>query len=348
MGSGRVTPAQTKGEIDFDPALLAAYLTGKLGPQNTTYSLQRIGGGQSNPTYFLDWGEHRLVLRKKPNGPLLKGAHAVEREYRVMSALSGSDVPVPETLLVEEDQGILGTPFFLMQRVDGRVIDDPSLQAVAVEDRKTIWLAAAEALAALHRINPEKVGLSDFGRPGNYFERQIALWGRQYAASPSRPIAPIEALHDWLLQHMPPDDGLSSLCHGDFRIGNLIFHPSDARVVAVLDWELSTLGQPMADLGFVCMAWHTSPDEYGGLLGLDHDALGLPGEEQFLNHYRTHLGRPVTLTPFHRAFALFRFAVIFVGIADRANAGTASDPNAAALAPLAERFAIRALDLCKT
>lgn len=345
MGCGSLTEAVVRGAADFDTDRLANYLSGQFGPSGGTYALERIGGGQSNPTYFLDWGTHRLVLRKKPNGSVLKGAHAVEREYRVLSALAGSRVPVPNTVLLEEDQDILGTPFYLMQRVEGRVFDDPSLPDVSPDQRHAIWLSAAETLAKLHRIDPEEVGLSGFGRPGNYFQRQIDLWGKQYAASPSRPIAAIETLHDWLAQNMPSDDGASAICHGDFRIGNLIFHATEPRVVAVLDWELSTLGHPMADLGFVCMAWHTSPDEYGGLLGLDYAALGLPSETVFLEHYQKHLGRPVDLTPFHRAFALFRFAVIFVGIADRASAGTASDPKAASLAPLAERFALRALEL---
>ncbi|MDD9977050.1 MAG: phosphotransferase family protein [Boseongicola sp.] len=341
-----MTTAVLEGYIDFDTDRLAVYLDETLGTAGGNYSLKRIGGGQSNPTYNLDWGTHRLVLRKKPNGVILRGAHAVEREYRVLSALSGSDVPVPETVLLEEDQDVLGAPFYLMKYVEGRVFDDPSLRDLEPNEREAIWLAAAKTLADIHRIDPAEIGLSDFGRPGNYYERQVVLWGKQYAASPSGPIKSIETLRDWLTQHMPLDDGVSAICHGDFRLGNLIFHPTRPRVVAVLDWELSTIGHPMADLGFVCMAWHTSPNEYGGLLGLDHAALGLPTEALFLDHYETHLGRPISLTPFHRAFALFRFAVIFVGIADRANAGTASDPNAGALAPLAERFAIRALEIC--
>lgn len=347
MGRKCVTTPSTKGVVEFNTDRLADYLAGTCGADGGTYALERIGGGQSNPTYLLEWGAHRFVLRKKPGGELLKGAHAIEREYRVLSALSDSAVPVPETVLLEEDTGIIGTAFYLMQHVEGRVFGDPSLSDVASDEREAIWLAAAETLANLHRINPAEVGLSDFGRPGGYFERQLALWSKQYAASPSRPIEPIETLRDWLMLNMPFDDGASGICHGDFRLGNLMFHPTEPRVVAVLDWELSTIGHPMADLGFVCMAWHTSPEEYGGLLGLDCDALCLPSEVDFLHHYQEHLGRQVELTLFHRAFALFRFAVIFVGIADRASLGTAVAHNAAALAPLAERFAIRALELCR-
>ena len=346
MGQQRVITASVKGALDFDARQLGAYLTSTFGPDRGTYRLERISGGQSNPTYFLDWNSRRLVLRKKPNGAVLKGAHAVEREYRVLCALGASEVPVPTAVCLEEDLGIMETPFYLMERIAGRVFHDPSLPDVAPNQRRAIWLAAAETLARLHRVDTERVGLSDYGRPGNYFERQIALWSKQYQNSPSRPITPIEELHNWLTINMPPDDGSGALCHGDFRIGNLIFHPTEPRVAAVLDWELSTLGHPMADLGFVCMAWHTSPDEYGGLLGLDLDAMSLPSETEFLAQYRAHLGQDVRVTTFHKAFALFRFAVIFVGISDRANVGTAVDANAVSLAPLAERFAIRALGLC--
>lgn len=341
-----MTTATVEGTLDFDPRRLGAFLTASLGPDNGTYRLRRIGGGQSNPTYFLDWNTRALVLRKKPNGPVLKGAHAIEREYRVLTALQGTAVPVPEPVLLDHDDRITGTPFYLMKRVEGRVFSDPSLPDLTPADRRACWLSAAETLARLHNIDPADIGLSDYGKPAGYFERQINLWDRQYRASPACPIAPIDRLHAWLTANMPPDDGQSGVCHGDFRIGNLIFHPEEPRVVSVLDWELSTLGHPMADLGFICMAWHTSPDEYGGLLGTDFAATGLPTEAEFLHNYATQRRQPVHLLPFHRAFALFRFAVIFVGISDRAKAGTASDPRAAALAPLAERFALRALDIC--
>ncbi len=340
-----MTPAEVTGAGDFDTASLSRYLSDILGPDGGTYRLERIGGGQSNPTYFLDWNRRKLVLRKKPNGTLLKGAHAVEREYRVLTALRDTEVPVPQTVHEEQDPAVIGTPFYIMERVAGRVFHDPSLPDIGPTDRRAIWLAAAATLARLHRVRPADVGLGDFGRPGNYFERQIGLWSTQYRNSPAFPITPISDLRDWLTVNVPEDDGQSSLCHGDFRLGNLIFHPTEPRVAAMLDWELSTLGHPMADLGFVCMAWHTSPDEYGGLKGLDLAEQGLPSEAAFLAAYEAELGHSVTLTAFHKAFALFRFAVIFVGIADRVKAGTASAPNAKDLAPLAERFAFRALAL---
>jgi aminoglycoside phosphotransferase (APT) family kinase protein len=329
----------------LDLTALRTVLERNLGPDRGRFALEPIAGGQSNPTFFLDHGSRRLVLRKQPPGPLLKGAHAIDREWRVLSALYGSAVPVPHPVYFHDDPSVLGTPFYLMERIEGRVLTDTALADLPPEERGPIWMAVADTLAALHGIEPEAVGLGDFGRPGSYFARQLARWDRQYRASPSGPVAEIERLHAWLDANQPPDDRRVAICHGDFRLGNLLFHPTEPRVVAVLDWELSTLGHPMADLGFCAMPWHTAPDEYGGLLGLDLAARSLPPEADFVARYRA--GRPdaATLTVFHRAFALWRFAVIFVGIADRAAAGSAADPEAARLAPLARRFAIRALDL---
>ncbi len=328
---------------DFDPGALERFLAGRFGAAVTR--IERISGGQSNPSYFVDHGERRFVLRKQPRGPILKGAHAIDREYRVIAALQATDVPVPEPVLYHADPDLLGTPFYLMQRVEGRVFTDTALGSLPRAERRAVWMAVADALATLHRVRPEAVGLGDFGKPGDYFTRQISRWDRQYRASPSGAVPEIEALHSWLIANIPPEDGLVSICHGDFRLGNLMFHPTEPRVVAILDWELSTLGHPLADLGFCAMPWHTAPEEYGGLLGHDLAAHGLPTEADFVARYRQRAPFDRPLTPFHTAFALYRFAVIFVGIADRANSGTAADPKAAALAPLARRFAIRALDV---
>lgn len=340
-----MTAAQVTGAVDFDTGALATVLAARLGPDAGRFDLTRIGGGQSNPTYFLDYGPRRLVLRKQPRGEILRGAHAIDREYLVLKALSPTEVPVPAPVLFEADPAALGTPFYLMERVEGRIFTDTALTCLPRDDRRAIWMAVADTLAALHRIRPEAVGLADFGKPGNYFERQLARWDRQYRASPSGKVPEIETLHAWLASHLPPDDGLVSICHGDFRLGNLMFHPTEPRVVAILDWELSTLGHPLADLGFCAMPWHTSPDEYGGLLGHDLAALGLPDLQDFVARYLAQSRIAAELRPFHIAFALYRFAVIFIGIADRARSGTASDPEAAALAPLARRFASRALDV---
>lgn len=330
--------------MDFDPDRLADYLDQRLGGAGTL-QLTRISGGQSNPTFFLDRGADRFVLRKKPAGSILPGAHAIEREFRVLSALHGTGVPVPRPVLLEEDDGIAGTPFYLMERVEGRVFSDCALPELSREERAPLYLAMAEALAKLHAIRPEAVGLADYGKPGNYFERQFNRWGRQWRESPSERIAALDRLAEWLGANLPADDGAIAIAHGDFRLGNMLFHPTETRVVAILDWELSTLGHPLADLGFCVMPWHTAPDEYGGILGLDGQVLGLPEERDFVRHYYRHAIPTAQLQPFHAAFALFRFAVIFVGIADRARAGNAAANNAAHVAPLARKFAERALEI---
>lgn len=320
---------------------LAGFLDARFGEAAMTVA--PVSGGQSNPTFFVTHGPRRMVLRKKPDGPLLKGAHAIEREFRVLSALYPAGVPVPRPILLHEDPALIGTAFYLMERVEGRIFTDASLPELARGERAAIWMGLADALAALHAVDPAGVGLSDYGRPGNYFERQLARWTGQLLASPGPRIDDLHRLAGLLPPLLPPDDGAICIAHGDYRLGNVIFHPVEPRVVAILDWELSTLGHPLADLGFVVMPWHSAPDEYGGILGLDLADLGLPEEAAFVARYRTGLPQVGDLLPFHRAFALFRFAVIFVGIADRVRAGTASDTRAASLAPLAHRFAVRAL-----
>ncbi|WP_428929054.1 phosphotransferase [Marinibacterium sp. SX1] len=330
----------------LDTAALArwldARLPGTVGPE--ALQTQRIGGGQSNPTWFVDRGGDRLVLRRKPDGEILRGAHAVEREYRVQQALAGTDVPVPHMRWLEEDATILGTPFYVMDRLDGRVFGDAALPGIAPADRREIYLDMARALARLHAVRPDDIGLGDFGRPGNYFDRQITRWSRQYAASPGPRIAALDRLVDWLPGQVPAEDGAVAIAHGDFRLGNLMFHPTEPRVIAVLDWELSTLGHPLADLGYCVMPWRTAPEEYGGLLGTGWSEGGIPTEAEFVAEYMAHARPTAPLQPFHVAFALFRFAVIFVGIADRARAGNAASDEAEGLGPLAGCFARRALE----
>ncbi|WP_274626968.1 phosphotransferase family protein [Arvimicrobium flavum] len=327
---------------EFDIDRLDAFLAGQFG--RAELRIERIGGGQSNPTFFVDHGAQRMVLRKKPAGHILQGAHAVEREYRVLKALEATDVPVPKTVLLCEDDGIVGTPFYLMERVEGRVFHDCALRDVAPGERRGIYLAMADAMARLHAVRPDAIGLADYGRPGNYFERQIARWSRQYDESPGQRIPALDRVIAWLRANQPVDDGRLAIAHGDFRLGNMLFHPTEPKVVAILDWELSTLGHPLADLGFCCMPWHSAPDEYGGILGLDRAALMLPDEAEFVARYYASAIPTPPLTPFHVAFALFRFAVIFVGIADRAMAGNAAE-DAGKLGGLADRFADRAEDV---
>jgi aminoglycoside phosphotransferase (APT) family kinase protein len=336
--------AGTSGPLDFEPAALEAVLTRALPPGGRALSIARIGGGQSNPTYAVDWGGDRLVLRKQPAGPILRGAHAVDREFRVLEALHPTGVPVPRPVLFHGEPELLGTPFYLMERLEGRVFSDCSLPGLAPAERRAIYLAMADAMAALHAIDPGAVGLGDFGRPGDYFARQIARWTKQWRQSGHGPIPELDRLIDWLEANRPADDGRVAIAHGDFRIGNLMFHAEEPRVVAILDWELSTLGHPLADLGFACMTWRTTPEEYGGIRGLDLGALGIPSEAEFVARYFASAAPTAELRPVHVAFALFRFAVIFVGIADRARAGSAASAEAGELGHLAGRFAARGLE----
>lgn len=330
--------------IDLDLGALEHWLARKLSGGGGLL-VDRIGGGQSNPTFFVNYGTAQLVLRKKPGGPILKGAHAIEREFRVLRALEATDVPVPRALWLEDDASVLGTPFYVMERLDGRVFSDGRLPGIAPDERREVYLDMARVLARLHAVRPEEVGLGDFGRPGNYFERQIARWSGQYRDSSGPRIPALDQLMDWLPAHLPPDDGAVSIAHGDYRLGNLMFHATEPRVIAVLDWELSTLGHPLADLGYSVMAWRTTPEEYGGIRGTAWERRGIPTEADFVAMYQAST-RPTggPLLPFHVAFALFRFAVIFVGIADRARTGSAASAQADTLGPLAERFAIRALE----
>jgi aminoglycoside phosphotransferase (APT) family kinase protein len=330
--------------LDFDPATLAAYLNRALPDTGGALQIERVPGGQSNPTFFVTAGERRLVLRKQPAGELLPSAHAVDREYRVMTALARTDVPVPRTILFCEDRAIVGTPFYLMERLEGRVFANCALPGVAPRERRLMYDSLARTLAALHNVDAATIGLADYGKSGNYFARQIARWTRQWELSRTRDNADIAHLVAWLPRHVPGDDE-TAIAHGDYRIGNVMFHAHEPRVIAVLDWELSTLGHPLADLAHSCIAWHSAPDEYCGLIGLDLEALGIPSEAEYVAAYYEAAHRTTRMTQFHLAFALFRFAVIFEGIAARAKAGTAAAANAAEVGHLAVNFARRAVEV---
>ncbi len=343
-----VTVGSVSGTTDFDPASLAAFLSHAIPGSAGRMNLERIGGGQSNPTYFVTLPGRRLVMRKRPAGPTLPSAHAVDREYRVLQALVGTDVPAPRPVLFHGEADVVGTPFYLMERLEGRVFHDCALPGISPADRRAMYLSMADALAALHAVDPAAAGLGDFGRPGGYFARQFARWSRQWEESPTDDIPEIDAIVAWLASRIPEDSGRPAIAHGDFRLGNLMFHPTEPRVVAILDWELATLGDPLADLGFCCMTWHTAPDEYSGILGLDHARLGIPMQDEFVARYERRATPSGRLQPVHVVFALFRFAVIFVGIADRARAGTAAAANAADTGRLAVRFARRALALTRS
>jgi len=328
----------------FDAARLDAFLRGAIPGLSGAMRLSRTGGGQSNPTFFVDYDGRALVLRKQPPGELLPSAHAVDREYRVMRALSGTAVPVPRTMLFHAERDVVGTPFYLMEKLDGRVFAAHALPGLAPAERGAMYRSMAETLAKLHRVDPAAAGLADYGKPGNYFARQVARWSRQWEASRTRENPALDRLIAWLPAHIPEGDE-TGVCHGDFRIGNLMFDPVEPKVIAILDWELSTLGHPLADAGFNAMAWHTRPDEYGGLAGLDLAALGIPPLDEYVAHYLRAAGRKDGIAPFHVAFALFRFAVIFEGIAARAAAGNAASDDASEAGKLGPAFARRAVEL---
>jgi len=315
-------------EPEFDGVRLEQTLRARLGGLRGSMVLQRISGGQSNPTFFASFDNRRLVLRKQPPGPLMPSAHAIDREYRVQSALAATDVPVPQLLFYEADATIIGTPFYVMERLDGRVFADGGLPGVSASERGAMYRSMAETMARLHRVDYAAIGLADYGRPGNYFARQIARWTRQWDLAAQPAIPEITDLLAWLPANIPPEEA-ATLCHGDLRTGNMMFHPTEPRVIALLDWELSTIGHPLSDLAYNAMAWRTLPDEYGGIRGLDLPGLGIPHEAEYLAQYVRAGGHPTPPEPFHFAFVMFRFAVIFAGIAARAAAGNAAADNAA-------------------
>lgn len=337
-------PAPAPAPLEFDAARLDAYLRAALPSRAAgAMTLERISGGQSNPTFFLSYPDAgtRLVLRKKPPGPLLPSAHAVDREYRILKALAGSAVPVPPVLLFEADEGVVGTPFYLMERLEGRVFHDTALPGVTPDDRKAMYFAMAETLAALHGFDWQAAGLADYGKPGNYYARQIARWGRQWQETKTQEIPAVDRVFAWLAEHLD-ETPETTIVHGDFRLGNLMFAPDRPDVIAVLDWELSTLGHPLSDVAFSCLPWHSTPAMYAGIVGLDRQALGIPTQEAYLDRYCTAAGRTEGPGRFHLAFSLLRFAVILDGIAARAKAGNAAAENAVAVGEMAESFALRA------
>lgn len=304
--------------------------------------LQALAGGQSNPTYRVEAGEHRWVLRRKPPGVLLASAHAVDREYRVMAALADTDVPVPRVHALCEDPSVIGSTFVVMDHVEGRVFVDPSLPGLAAGERGAICSAMARTLAAIHRVDVEAVGLAGHGKPQHYLSRQIERWTRQYRDSQTERIEAMEQLIDWLPAHLPPglDDEPGALVHGDYRLDNLIFHPAEPRVLAVIDWELSTLGHPLADLAYHLMAWRVTPDEFRGLLGHDLAALGIPDEAAHLAHYTAAGGRdPGGRLGYLLAFNMFRMAAILQGILARALQGNAAAADARSTGERARRMA---------
>ncbi len=314
----------------FDVGALERYLAERIADFRGPLTVRQFQGGQSNPTYYVSAPTGEYVVRRKPPGKLLPSAHAVDREYRVITALAGTGVPVPRTYLLCEDSEVVGTPFYVMEYVRGRVFTDPRLPEQTAAERAAIYDSLTDVLARLHTVDWQALGLADFGRPGNYFARQIHRWTQQYRASETERIETMERVIEWLPAHIPPDDH-TTLVHGDFRLGNTLVHPIEPRIVAVLDWELSTLGHPLADLAYNCVPYHTGPgDNLGGVEGVDLRGLGIPSEDAYVAAYCRRTWRAgIADWDFYVAFALFRLGAIAQGIMGRVVAGTANDPQAA-------------------
>lgn len=326
----------------FDLAKLESYLGQTIPGFEGPIAVEQFEGGRSNPTFKLGTPGGDYVLRRKPAGTLLASAHAVDREYRVITALAGSDVPVPKARVLCEDDDIIGSAFYVMDYVPGRVLANSELPGMTPAQRRAAFLEMNRVIAALHTLDYTELGLADYGRPGNYFARQIARWSKVYRASETRRIEAFENLIDWLPANIPPGDE-TTLVHGDFRFGNVILDATEPRVVAVLDWELSTLGHPLADFNYLCLMWHLPRGMLYGLAGVDLGPLGIPSEAEYLSAYCRATGRPA-IDPddwdFYTAYNLFRIGAIAAGIAGRVRDGTATGADAIqvgeAAGPLAE------------
>jgi aminoglycoside phosphotransferase (APT) family kinase protein len=343
----------------FDTGALTAWLRKNLDGFAGPLEVEMFKGGQSNPTYKLVTPQRSYVMRAKP-GPvakLLPSAHAIEREFTVMRGLAGTDVPVPEMFCLCEDEGVIGRAFYIMECMQGRVMWDQALPGMTLAQRGEIYDEMNRVISALHTVDFARQGLAGYGKPGNFFDRQIGRWSKQYVASVTQPIAEMDRLMEWLPSQMPAsarDESKVSIVHGDFRLDNLMFHPTEPRVIAVLDWELSTLGHPLGDFSYHCMAWHIPHAMSRGIGGIDLAGLGIPPEAQYIRRYceRTRITTPEALKAdwsFYMAYNMFRIAAILQGIAKRVEAGTASSAQAVAsgagarpMAELAWQFAQQA------
>ena len=333
----------------FDIDALTAWLNTRTGVASGPIAVEQFKGGQSNPTFKLTTPStpgRSFVMRTKP-GPaakLLPSAHAIEREYEVMTALAKANIPVPKTVALCTDESVIGRAFFIMEMVEGRVLWDPSLPNMSSHERGAIFDEMNSVIARLHQVDYAAIGLADYGRAGNYFERQIARWTKQYRASETEKIEAMDFLIDWLPQHIPAGDE-TSIVHGDYRLDNLILHPTEPRILAILDWELSTLGHPLADFAYHCMTWHVPPDAFRGLAGLDLNALGIPSVKNYIAKYCERTGRVepnegIENFDYYLAYNMFRMAGILQGIMKRVVDGTAASEQAVVMGkaarPLAE------------
>jgi aminoglycoside phosphotransferase (APT) family kinase protein len=336
-GTGKIRGAH-RFDIDRLDEYLRTHLDGYAGP----LSVSQFKGGQSNPTYLLETLDRRYVMRRKPPGQLLKSAHAVDREYRVIRALYAAGFPVPRPYLLCTDEYVIGTIFYVMDFLDGRIIWDLDLPGFEPGERAAVYDSLNETIARLHNFDYAALGLADFGKPGNYFARQISRWSGQYRASELEPIEAMDRLIEWLPENIPEDDS-SSIVHGDFRLDNVVLHPTEPRVIGVLDWELSTIGHPLGDFTYHLMAWQMPEIGIGstGLAGKDLDALGIPDEDSYIDAYCKRTEREgIGDRNFYSAYNFFRIAAILQGIAGRVRDGTAASAHAGraagAVAPLAE------------
>jgi len=315
-----------KHDLALDPleAWLSRHIEGFRGP----VAAERFAGGQSNPTYKLKASSGEYVLRRKPPGPLLPSAHAVDREFRVIRALAETAVPVPRVYALCEDDAVIGSAFYVMEHLVGRIFWDQRLHGVAPAERSAMFDSMNAVIAALHSVDYQVVGLGDFGRPGNYMARQIARWSRQYRASETETITAMDSLIEWLPQHLPPE-APPAIVHGDYRMDNLVFHKTEPRIIGLLDWELSTIGDPLADFAYHCLTWRVTPELFRGLAGIDFTALGIPEEPAYVAAYCRRTGRDaIPGWEFYMVYSLFRIAAILQGIAKRAIDGTAASPDA--------------------
>ena len=331
----------------LDSDVLGPYLEAHVEGFNGLVNTEKFADGQSNPTFKISAASGEYVLRRQPPGKLLKSAHAVDREYRVLAALADTDVPVARVYHLCEDRDVIGSMFYVMEFCDGRIFWDSAIPEVGKTERSAIYDEMNRVLAALHQVDIEKAGLSDFGKPGSYFERQYERWSSQYRASEIRPIAAMESLISWLGEHLPDDDGRVSLVHGDYRLDNMIFDASSPTVIALLDWELSTLGHPFADVGYQCMQLRLPANvgHISGLRGRNLGELGIPTEGEYVAKYCERMGIDgIDNFGFYVAFSFFRLAAIIQGVAKRAADGNASNKNAAQLGEFVQPMAELALD----
>jgi aminoglycoside phosphotransferase (APT) family kinase protein len=318
-------------KLQFDEAALAAYLRERVEGFSGDIEVEQFKGGQSNPTFKLRAGGRHYVMRSKP-GPkakLLPSAHAIEREYRVQDALGRAGFPAARMLTLCEDEGVIGRAFYIMEMVEGRVLWDQSLPGMTPAQRGAIYAEMSRVIARLHAIDYHAIGLETFGKPGNYFGRQIERWTKQYRMSETETIPEMERLMEWLPANIPAGDE-TTIVHGDYRLDNMIFHPTEPRVLAVLDWELSTLGHPMADFSYHCMSWHIAPGQFRGIQGLDLPAMGIPTEAEYIAMYAANSGKPVPMRDwnFYLAYNMFRLCGILQGIMKRYVDGTAASQQA--------------------